>query len=209
MDDHDGGYGRDGDGHHDGGDGHHHDHDASATRIERLNDPAQYRYLSAEELRRHLDPDPDWTLLDLGSGTGFYTDALAPVVDTVHAVDVDATMHEAYRERGRPDNVVPVEADVGDVPLPDDVADAAVSVRTFHHGVAEALPEVARLLRPGGRFVVVDWSATGVGDRERGPPPADCFDLATVQSMLIEAGFGVVDGHERRETFVVVARRRP
>jgi SAM-dependent methyltransferase len=192
------------DDHEDGG----HDHDHDASRIDRLNDPVQYRYLSAEELRHYLDPAPDWTVLDLGSGTGFFTDAVAPVVGTAYAVDVSPEMHDAYRDRGLPDNVEPLSADVGSVPLDDGTADAALSVRTFHHGVSDALEEVARLLRPGGRFVVFDWSATGVGDRERGPDPAHCFDLATVQSMLIDAGFEVRDAHERRETFVVVARYR-
>jgi ubiquinone/menaquinone biosynthesis C-methylase UbiE len=191
---------------HDHGSGHDHEHGPS--RIDRLNDPAQYRYLSAEELRRFLDPNPDWTVLDLGSGTGFYTDAVAPVVDTAYAVDVSPEMHEAYRDRGRPGNVESITADVADVPLEDAVADGALSLRTFHHGVSDALDEVARLLRPGGRFVVVDWSATGVGDRDRGPDPENCFDLATVQSMLVDEGFEIADAHERRETFVVVARVR-
>lgn len=191
-------------------DGHDHGsgHDHGDSRVERLNDPAQYRYLSAEELRRFLDPNPDWAVVDLGSGTGFYTDAVAPVVGRAYAVDAAPEMHAAYRERGRPDNVESLTADVRNVPLDDGAADGALSVRTFHHGVADALDEIARLLGPGGRFVVVDWSATGVGDRDRGPAPENCFDLATVQSMLVDAGFGIRDAHERRETFVVVARYR-
>ena len=183
-----------------------HDHDFTG-RTDRLSDPAQYRYLSAEELRSFLDPGPDWAVADLGSGTGFYADELAPVVDTVYAVDAYQEMHDHYAAKGMPGNVEPVTADVADVPLEDGVLDGAVSLRTFHHGVAEALPEVARLLRPGGRLVVVDWSATGAGDRDRGPPPEDCYDLASVQSMLIEAGFAIREAAERRETFVVVARR--
>lgn len=186
---------------------HGHRHDLDATdRIDRLEDPAQYRYLSGEELRTFLDPDPDWVIADLGSGTGFYTDEIAPIAGTVFAVDADEAKHARYRERGRPASVELVTADVADVPLADDSLDGAVSLRTFHHGVAEALGEVVRLLRAGGRLVVFDWSATGVGDRDRGPPPADCFDLATVQSRLRDVGFRIQHAHERRETFVVIAR---
>jgi len=192
---------------------HHHDHgfDHDFTdQTDRLSDPARYRYLSAEEVRTFLDPRPDWVVADLGSGTGFYTDDVASVVDTVYAVDAYAEMHEAYEAKptGKPDNVVTITADVGDVPLDDSTLDGATSLRTFHHGVAEALPEVYRLLKPGGRFVVVDWSATGAWDRERGPDPEHCYDLATVQSMLLDAGFRIQSAHERRETFVVVATRR-
>lgn len=188
----------------------HWDHDDVdlEERIERLEDPGQYRYLSAEELRSLLEPRPDWTVADLGSGTGFFTDELAPVVGTLYAIDVRGEMHGVYRAKGLPANVETVTADVADVPLPEAALDAALSVRTFHHGVAEALDEVARLLRPGGRLVVVDWSATGAGDRERGQDLDHFFDVATAQARLLDAGFRIRAAQERRETFVVVASLR-
>ncbi|WP_416841279.1 class I SAM-dependent methyltransferase [Haloferax sp. DFSO52] len=188
---------------------HSHDHDHDFTdRADRLNDPVQYRYLSAEELREWLNPEPDWVVADLGSGTGFYTDEIAPIVDVVYAVDVYEGMHEHYRDRGVPENVELVTADVHSTPLNDDQLDGAVSLRTFHHGVSDSLDEIARIIRPGGRLVVVDWSATGVGDRERGPAPEECFDLATVQTLLLDHGFKIQAAQERRETFVVVATLR-
>lgn len=177
-------------------------------RIDRLEDPAQYRYLSAEELRTFLDPSPDWVAADLGSGTGFFTDELAPVVGRLHAVDVRPGMHAAYRATGVPGNVDLVTADVATLPLADDSLDGAVSIRTFHHGVADALDEVARVLRPGGRLFVIDWSATGAGDRERGRHPEDYFEVGVAQSRLAEAGFRIAEAHERRETFVIVAALR-
>lgn len=179
-----------------------------AERIERLEDPRQYRYLSAEELRTFLDPGPGWVVADLGSGTGFFTNELAPVVERLYAIDVRGAMHEVYRSKGLPATVVPVTADVGALPLADDSLDGAVSIRTFHHGVADALDEVARALRPTGRLFVIDWSATGAGDRERGRHPEDYFDLSTAQARLLEAGFEIQAARERRETFVVVASPR-
>lgn len=177
-------------------------------RIERLDDPSNYRYLSGEELRAFLDPGPDWTVVDLGSGTGFYTAELAPVAETVCAVDVLDEMHGIYREKGIPANVEPVTADMTDLPFTSGSLDGAVSTRTFHHGVADALDELRRVLRPGGRFVVVDWSATGAGEREHHRDDEEYFDLATVQSRLLANGFRIRHATERRETFVVVASRR-
>lgn len=178
-------------------------------RIDRLEDPGQYRYLSAEELRTFLDPRPDWTVADLGSGTGFFTDELVPVVATVYAIDVEPAMHRAYRAKGVPSTVRPLTADVRALPLDDDALDGAVSIRTFHHGVDDGLEEIARVLRPGGRLVVVDWSATGAGDRDRGRHPEDYFELGAVQSRLVANGFHIAVAHERRETFVVVGTLRP
>lgn len=180
----------------------------SAARLERLDDPLQYRYLSAEELRTFLDPGDDWTIADLGSGTGFFTDELAPVVGTAIAIDINDAMHRRYRSNGVPTNVIPLKADVGSLPLADDCLDGAVSIRTFHHGVAGALDEIARVLNPGARLVVVDWSAAGAGDRDRGRHPERYVDAAAAQAALIDAGFSIDETHERRETFVVVGALR-
>jgi len=178
-------------------------------RMDRLDDPETYRYLSGEELRCLLDPDPDWTVADLGSGTGLFTAEVAPTVDRVYAVDRDEGMHDRYRATGMAPNVEPIAADVADVPLPDGSLDAALSIRTFHHGVASALGEVVRLLRPGGRLVVVDWSATAAGEFDRDPDPETFFDLGDVQSRLTGAGFRIGEASERWETFVVAATLRP
>lgn len=177
-------------------------------RIDRLGDPNAFRYCSGEELRDLLAPAPEWQVADFGSGTGLFTTELARVVDAAFAVDIRHGVHERYREAGMPANVVPVIADMNDLPFPDDRLDGGVSIRTYHHGADEALSEVARVIRPGGRLVIVDWSATGAGEREFGTDE-EYFDLATVQAQLLDEGFRIRTAKERRETFVVVGEQVP
>src|SRR6056297_3512960 len=116
-------------------------HTFDAESADRLEDVSRYRYLSREELVAALgagadgqvSADGDATLgrvADLGSGTGFYTDDVAPFADEVRAVDVQSAMHDRYREKGVPENVEFVTADVGDLPFPDGDLDAAVSTMT-------------------------------------------------------------------------------
>ncbi|MFB6362392.1 MAG: class I SAM-dependent methyltransferase [Halobacteriales archaeon] len=183
------------------------DYRAILDRLEKLEDPSRYRWLSGEELRHHLGPAPEGAVADLGSGSGFYTDELAPVIRRAYAVDVLGEMHERYRERGLPDNVEPVTATFRDLPFADGGLDGAVAVMTFHHELHAALEEIARVLRPGGRLVIVDWSATGVGERDP-PVEEEYFDPASCQARLLDAGFRIRVARERRETFVVVATRR-
>ncbi|SEL75688.1 class I SAM-dependent methyltransferase [Haloferax larsenii] len=172
----------------------------------KLDDPSRYRFVSREELLSLLDPRPGDIVADLGSGTGFFTDDVAPSVDTVYAVDVQEAMHDFYRDKGTPENVEFVTADVASLPFDDDHLDAAFSTMTYHEfATDEALAEIARVVAPGGHVVTIDWSAAG--DGEAGPPTDERFGLGDAVESFEAAGFTVTHGATRRETFVCVARR--
>jgi ubiquinone/menaquinone biosynthesis C-methylase UbiE len=160
----------------------------------------RYRRLSAEELLWALAPAPDHTITDLGSGTGFYTDDVAPHADTVYAVDVQQAMHDYYGDKGMPANVEPVTTSIEKLPFADDSIDGAFSTMTYHEFVSDdALAEVQRVLAPSGRLAVADWSAAGTG--EHGPPLDERY---TVES-LREHGFAIEHAFTRTETFLVGA----
>ncbi|ABC79932.1 ArsR/SmtB family transcription factor [Anaeromyxobacter dehalogenans] len=102
---------------------------------------------------------PAWTVADLGCGTGAVAAELAPRVRRVIAVDRSAAMLRAARRRtARFDNVELHEADLADLPLEDGGCDAAllVLVLAYLDDPAPALAEAVRVLRPGGRLVVLD-----------------------------------------------------
>ncbi|SDK14826.1 Methyltransferase domain-containing protein [Halovenus aranensis] len=181
-------------------------HTFDAEKAGNLEDEQRYRWCSREELLTLVAPNEETTVADLGSGTGFYTDVVAPHADTVYAVDVQSEMHEYYEEKGRPANVRPLNASVEDMPLDDDGLDAAFSTMTYHEfSGADSMAELARVLRPGGRLVTVDWSADG--SETAGPPLGERHDLGHAVSALTEAGFTVDHAVSRTETFVCRARR--
>lgn len=164
----------------------------------------RYRYCSREELLAALSPAGD-VVVDVGSGTGFYTDDVAAAADRVYAVDVQEEMHDMYREKGVPDDVELVTAGADDLPLPDGEADAVFSTMTYHeYHSPGALAEVRRVLSPGGRFVNVDWSADGTG--EAGPPTDQRYGPDDVREHLADAGFAVDRLDARPETWFAAAR---
>ena len=179
-------------------------HTFPVERADDLEDVTRFRFCSREELLGHLDAGRDATVADLGSGTGFYTDELAPFLGTVYAVDVQQAMGAYYRSKGLPDNIRPVTAAVETLPFPTDSLDGAVSTMTFHESTTEeGLRELSRVLAGGGTLVVVDWSAQGRG--ESGPPRDERFDAADARSMLDDASFDVGIAAERSETLFVRA----
>jgi ubiquinone/menaquinone biosynthesis C-methylase UbiE len=179
-------------------------HTFPVERADDLEDASRFRFCSREELLGHLDVDPDDTLLDLGSGTGFYTDELAPFVERVVALDVQQAMGVRYREKGHAGHVHPVTGAVESLPLADGSVNVAVSTMTFHEFASErTLGEVARVLDSGGRFVSVDWSADGRG--ADGPPVDERYSAAEAVELCEAAGMAVSLWQVRPETFVVVA----
>ena len=178
-------------------------HTFDADRADRLEDATRFRFCSREELLEPL-PREDATVLDLGSGTGFYTDEIAPFVGRVLALDVQQEMHDRYGEKGIPSNVSPVTANAESLPFDSGAVDGAVSTMTFHESTTlESLAELARVLTDGGTFVVVDWSREGTEDS--GPPVDERFSGERARELLGEAGFTVESTVERSETFRVVA----
>lgn len=97
--------------------------------------------------------------LELGCGTGFFLLNLksAGVIDTGHVTDISAGMVDvAVRNASRLGfDVEGRVADAESIPYPDATFDLVVGHAVLHHlpDVEQALREVLRVLRPGGRFV--------------------------------------------------------
>ena len=101
----------------------------------------------------------DWTVGDLGCGTGQVSTALAPFVERVIAVDSSAAMLQAAKKRLHGfDNIDLRRGELEALPVDDAKLDAATLMLVLHH-VPEpqrALAEMARVLKPRGQAVIVD-----------------------------------------------------
>lgn len=106
-----------------------------------------------------LDPRGHERALDAATGTGPLAIALATLVQEVIAVDsVPEMLDEGRRLAQDHPNVRFVEASVYELPLDDGTIDIATIARTLHHldRPQAALAELARVLTPGGRLLVID-----------------------------------------------------
>jgi len=101
----------------------------------------------------------EWTVGDLGCGTGPVSAALAPFVERVVAVDASAAMLQAARKRLHAfGNIDLRRGELEALPIDNGRLDAATLMLVLHHvpEPARALAEVARVLKPEGRVIIAD-----------------------------------------------------
>jgi ArsR family transcriptional regulator len=104
---------------------------------------------------------PDWTVADLGCGTGVVAAALAPWVRHVIGVDGSDEMLAAAAARVKDSaNVELRRGTLEHLPLDAASIDAATMVLVLPHlpRPLDALSEAARVLKPGGRLLIVDMT---------------------------------------------------
>ncbi|HEY8490121.1 MAG TPA: methyltransferase domain-containing protein, partial [Dehalococcoidia bacterium] len=165
-------------------------------------------------------PAPGERVLDVGCGTGTLAIAVKQRVGAgaVHGIDASPEMIEVAREKAARAGsdvdfrVALIEA----IPFPDASFDLVTSSLMLHHLPddlkAKGLAEVRRVLRPGGRFVAVDFAAynhsplghlLSILGRSRGESTVD-----TLTPMLKDAGFSDVEAVPTRHTNFAFIRAR-
>lgn len=136
----------------------------------------------------------EMTVLDLGTGTGGLLPLLARRVDRVIALDSSRGMLQRAAERIGEEavaNVRLVHGDLAALPVPDRSVDGVVANMVLHHlpQPGLALREAARVLRPGGRGIVVDFEThdeSWLLEEEGHAWPG--FDRAQLAGWCVDAG---------------------
>lgn len=181
---------------------------------------AIYDLLAASEkrfIRRGLDllePNNGEWILEIGFGTGYAQERIAPLVGGGFSTGLDLSegmgrvaQRKLYRA-GHQDRVGLVQSDTLPIPFPDKIFDGVFSSFTLELFDSPLIPKVLgecrRVLKPGGRLIIVSLSR----DNPLGlmgkiyelfhntfPKLADCRPIP-VKKLVMEGGFKIEEAQE-------------
>jgi ubiquinone/menaquinone biosynthesis C-methylase UbiE len=152
--------------------------------------------------------------LDLACGTGELLHRIAQETTEAELVGIDLSAEMVDRARGKLADVSKAlvqEADAHDLPFGDASFDVIVCANTFHYFThpAQVLAEGHRVLRPGGRMVLLDWCRDFWTCRVMDavlpyvdPAYKTCYTLAELTRLLDRASFEIA--HTFRYRFDLV-----
>jgi len=147
--------------------------------VEKRRQKAEQHFnLVADRLGRNYCPGRSWEAIgqmlflltprvriaDLGAGDGTLSRLLARQAESVHCVDNSPRMVQVGRALAKKEhlrNLTYVLGNIEKVPLPDRSIDLALLSQALHHAEnpRQALAEAFRILKPGGRLLILDLRA--------------------------------------------------
>lgn len=113
---------------------------------------------------KNVKPQKDETILEVAAGTCACGRAFAPFVQTVVCLDATVPMLEVGKQAAREghiENMIFVKGYAEELPFLDDSFDIVFSRLAFHHFIdtKAVFAEMARVLKPGGKLVMIDMEA--------------------------------------------------
>lgn len=163
-----------------------------------LGSPNRDASQKPEELVRRMALRPGMVVADIGTGVGYMLPYLSPAVSPggrVLAEDIFDDFLQQATAKAKGDNLANVEFIKGtekDASLPAAGVDVALALDSYHHYnyPAEMLAGIHKALKPGGRFVVVEYyrrpSAPGGPNHIRADQPQVIQEVEAAHFRLLE-----------------------
>ncbi len=136
-------------------------------------------FIDARDVISRLNLKGNEAFMDAGCGDGHASIIAHDMMNndaTIYALDIYQPsiedMEKYVKDKGI-NNIIPIQSDIaGDIALDDNTMDISLMINVFHHLVAheradEAICELKRITKPGGKIAVMDYKKEDTG---YGPP---------------------------------------
>ena len=155
------------------------------------------RFVQPEVVISHFHIREGDKVADFGAGSGYFLKTLSAAVGEeglVYACVIQKKMVETLDAVATKENLTNVRSvwcdfeKVGGSKLEDGSVDVVLLVNTFFQveNHATVIEEMKRVLRPGGKAVVIDWTESFGG---LGPQPSDVVEQKEAERLFNENGF--------------------
>lgn len=174
------------------------------------------RFIDPVRAASHFHLREGDVVADFGAGSGFFEPVLSRAVGAegkVYALEIQQNLVERLEALARDEELINVEVrrcdleEVGGCALPEGGLDAIVCANVLFQfeDRAAALAEAARLMRPGGKLFILDWSDSF---GSMGPCPEDVLTEEAAKAAVLAAGFSFTRSFPAGEHHYGLAFRR-
>lgn len=171
-------------------------HKFDPEKIKKLDDPSRLELFDPEKVLKEFGLREGMTVLDVGTGAGFYLPYLSKFVGEkgkVYAIDVQEEMVNYAREKVKKlglTNVEVLKSEENEILLPDNTVDFIFMAFTFHELLQplKFMEELKRVAKNFCYLAIIDWKKE---DRDKGPPPEEVYSEWEVGLILEDAGIKV------------------
>lgn len=165
--------------------------------------------LPAEKIVRYLEVEKNDVVADLGAGNGYFTIPMAKKTDyPVYAIDIEPrmlTLLKEVAEKESIENIHYIQSDLENIQLEDRSVDKMMAAFVIHEVTdpAKALREIKRILKPDGKFLLIEWETV---ETEIGPPLEDKISSADMSALLGQNGFSTEIIQLNEKNYGIIAK---
>jgi ubiquinone/menaquinone biosynthesis C-methylase UbiE len=171
-------------------------HKFDPEKLKKLDDPERLSLFDPEAVLKSFGLKPGMTVLDVGTGAGFYLPYLSKMVSDsgkVYAIDISPEAVEYAKDKVSQlglKNVEVLLSQENQIPLPDNTVDFTYMAFVFHEleDPVKFLKELERVSKPISYLALIDWKKE---ERDKGPPPEEVYYEWEVGMILEEVGLRV------------------
>lgn len=158
-------------------------------------------FLNPKQIVSALAVTPGLKIADLGAGTGAFSIACAERIGEngkVYAIEVQNNLFLKIKEEIKSKHAGNVEPILGDIEVSGGthISDSLIDVVLLANVMFQiedkdgCVSEVKRILKSGGRVVIIDWTDSFMG---MGPRPESIFDEQKARAFFEAKGFSFVE----------------
>lgn len=158
-------------------------HKFDPANLKRLNSAKRRAVLPPELVIKNIGVEMGETWTDVGCGTGYFSLPLARACHQVIATDIRTEMLNELMKNveleASPLNIQARQSEENTLPVSNEAVDGALLALVAHEldEPVKFFQELSRILRPGGRLIVIEWVKAPT---EMGPPLEHRLEVDTV-----------------------------